>query len=103
METFVIESSIPKYHVIDLSCGHHSLYLQVADEEAVGELTAPVASVVLTLVCNLRHCFLTDQAEVAQMQDISHYITLLDAAGTTQRPRIDGKRERFSLTIFCVN
>ncbi len=54
---------------------------QVSEEDAVAELTAPVAAVVLTLLCNLRHCFLTDQSEVAQLHDISHYITLLDAAG----------------------
>ena len=53
----------------------------MADDEAVSELTGPVAGVILTLLCNLRHCFLTDQSEIAQLQDISHYITLLDAGG----------------------
>ena len=58
----------------------------MADEEAVPELTGPVAGVILTLLCNLRHCFLTDQSEIAQLQDISHYITLLDAGGTNMSP-----------------
>ncbi len=67
---------------------------QVADEEAVAELTAPVAGVVLTLLCNLRHCFLTDQSEIAQLQDISHHITLLDSGGLRNYTATFSRRRR---------
>ncbi|KAL4232887.1 hypothetical protein ACF0H5_007574 [Mactra antiquata] len=62
------------------------LLVKLADDSALPELTAPVAGVILTLLANLRLCFLTEDQEPSDKdQRDSRYISLLDrskAAGT---------------------
>ncbi|XP_013384593.1 nuclear pore complex protein Nup205 [Lingula anatina] len=56
------------------------LFLKISDEDAFQELTNPVAAVILTLLANLRHCFLSDQSDMAQLENLSHYVTMLDGS-----------------------
>ena len=80
LELVIRKLLIDEFHIY---CFFMFTYLlQVSDEEAVPELTSPVAGVILTLVSNLRHCFLTDQTELTELQNLSHYVSLLDGATT---------------------
>lgn len=65
--------AVSQMSVVNVGC-----VLQVSEEDAVGELTAPVAGVILTLMSNLRHCFLSDQSELTHLQNLSQFMTLLD-------------------------
>ena len=53
---------------------------QVSEEESLAESTAPVSGVVLTLMANLRQCFLTDRLPVdeARQSRSNAYVSLRD-------------------------
>ncbi|CAH1799487.1 unnamed protein product [Owenia fusiformis] len=53
------------------------LLVKVSDEDALPDLMAPVAGLILTLISNLRQCFISDQSD-ASIPQTSHYISLLD-------------------------
>ncbi|KAK7106896.1 nuclear pore complex protein Nup205-like [Littorina saxatilis] len=56
------------------------LLCKVAEEEALPESTAPVSGVVLTLMANLRQCFITDRIPLDEKKQpqSNTYISLLD-------------------------
>ena len=60
-------------------CTFCLFFNQVADETALVDLTAPVAGVILTLLANLRQCFISEDTETGEKdRRESQYITLLD-------------------------
>ena len=81
--------------------------LQVSDDNALPELCAPIAGVVLTLVCHLRQCFLTE-SDGSNPADgrLSHYLSLLDGtAPVNQSAAFDqpsGSRTLFSSSLQVV-
>ena len=63
------------------------LLVKVSKEDVVSELSSRVAGVILTLMSNLRQCFLVDQPEGLELGHGAQYISLLDgtlSAATTQ-------------------
>ena len=54
------------------------LLVKVSKDDAVSELTGRVAGVILTLMANLRQCFMTDQPEGIELGHGAQYISLLD-------------------------
>ena len=54
------------------------LLVKVSKDDAVAELSSRVAGVILTLMANLRQCFLADQPEGLELGHGSQYISLLD-------------------------
>ena len=51
----------------------------MADEDALIELTSPVAGVILTLLANLRQCFVTEDTENQEKEKKEgRYISMLD-------------------------
>ena len=55
------------------------VFFKVADETALVDLTAPVAGVILTLLANLRQCFISEDTETSEKdRRDSQYVTLLD-------------------------
>jgi len=65
-------------HTVTINCYPH-VDVQVADDNALPELTAPVAGVILTLMANLRQCFLSHDHEPGdrERRDMQ-YVSLLD-------------------------
>ncbi|XP_045195259.2 nuclear pore complex protein Nup205-like [Mercenaria mercenaria] len=62
------------------------LLMKVADENALPELTAPVAGVILTLMANLRQCFVSEDQDPSEKERRdSQYITLLDRSQTAAK------------------
>ena len=59
---------------------HSHFSSQVSEEESLPESTAPVSGVVLTLMANLRQCFLTDRLPLdeGRASRSSTYVSLLD-------------------------
>ena len=83
------------------------LLIKVSDEEALPELTAPVARVILTLLANQRKCFLTDeQIDSVGYPSVSQYVTLLDAHGSLDQNimfgKLGGSRTLFASSLQVV-
>ena len=78
--------------------------LQVAKEEAIPELTAPVAGVILTLMANLRQCFLTDPEDGATSNNnVTQYVTMLDGAHASVSGHVTmfGSQSSGARTLFA--
>ncbi|KAL5010671.1 hypothetical protein ScPMuIL_012976 [Solemya velum] len=79
------------------------LLVKVADEEALIELTAPVAGVVLTLMANLQHCFiLSKKTHSDNYQRSAQYVTLLDKTGSGNLSMTWGQSSG-SRTLFATS
>ena len=75
----LVDAELRQNVVIELL---QELLAKVARDDAASELGNCVAGVVLTLMANLRHCFLADQAATADATRVTQYVSLLDARVT---------------------
>ena len=79
--------------------------LQVADDSAMTELTAPVSGVILTLMANLRQCFMSEDPGAGERRD-SQYITMLDktqgASTSVSWGQGSGSRTLFATSLQMV-
>ena len=81
---------------------------QVADETALVDLTAPVAGVILTLLANLRQCFISEDTETGDKdRRDSQYITLLDKTSGAGGQSVSwgqgtGSRTQFATSLQMV-
>ena len=77
---------------------------QVSKEDATPELTSSIAGVILTLMANLRHCFLADQPDAtAHIADFA--ASLLDSAAASQSGgfgHVTGARTMFASSLQVV-
>ena len=78
--TDLVDAELRQNVVIELL---QELLAKVARDDATAELSNCVAGVVLTLMANLRHCFMADQATAADVSRVAQYVSMLDASQTT--------------------
>ena len=81
------------------------LLMKVSKEDVVPELSALVAGVILTLMANLRQCFMADQSTAQDVGHSSQYVTLLDGTSTghmTGFGGVTGARTLYSSSLQVV-
>ncbi|XP_046581767.1 nuclear pore complex protein Nup205-like [Haliotis rubra] len=80
------------------------LLVKVADDDAMPESTGPVAGVILTLMANLRQCFLSDTAPSTSSaaQNTSQYVTMLDRSVLPSAGSAVGSRTLFASSLQMV-
>ncbi|XP_064596049.1 nuclear pore complex protein Nup205-like [Liolophura sinensis] len=78
------------------------LLKKVSDEDTLPELTAPVAGVILTLMTNLRQCFVNDQSEGGESLPLTQYVSFLDGAGAGPQP-VGFPTSSSSRTLFSTS
>ncbi|XP_062614073.1 nuclear pore complex protein Nup205-like [Saccostrea cucullata] len=79
------------------------LQRKVTEDDALTELTAPVAGIILTLMTNLRQCFCQDSVTD---DEASHFLTMLDStAGQGQMGswgQVSGSQTQFASSLQLV-
>ncbi|XP_052238587.1 LOW QUALITY PROTEIN: nuclear pore complex protein Nup205-like [Dreissena polymorpha] len=80
------------------------LLKKVADDNALPELTAPVSGVLLTLMANLRQCFMThDELPSDQERRDLQYVTLLDRSAGVSNTAVSWDKGSGSRTLFATS
>ena len=82
------------------------LLMKVSKEDVVPELSSLVAGVILTLMANLRQCFLTDQSALpTEVGHSSQYVSLLDGTSSSHMTGfggVTGARTLYSSSLQVV-